>query len=82
MSCLSGAGTFYAFANVERAIELLGVTDDNAFVEHLLNHAGVAVVPGSGRMRLSGLISAGRQLQNLIADFTTRMGAAGAAPAV
>jgi aspartate aminotransferase len=27
---------------------LLGVADDNAFAEHLLNHAGVAVVPGSG----------------------------------
>jgi len=48
VSCLPGAGTFYAFANVENAMKLLGVKDDNAFAEHLLVHGGVAVVPGSG----------------------------------
>jgi aspartate aminotransferase len=58
VSCLEGAGTFYAFANVEKAMRILGVKDDNAFAEHLLVHAGVAVVPGSGfgapgHMRLS-----------------------------
>jgi aspartate aminotransferase len=58
VSCLPGAGTFYAFANVEKAMQLLGVPDDNAFAEHLLLHGGVAVVPGSGfgapgHMRLS-----------------------------
>ncbi len=58
VSCLPGAGTFYAFANIEKAIKLLGVKDDNAFAEHLLTHGGVAVVPGSGfgapgHMRLS-----------------------------
>jgi aspartate aminotransferase len=58
VSCLEGAGTFYAFANVENAMRLLGVKDDNAFAEHLLVHGGVAVVPGSGfgapgHMRLS-----------------------------
>ncbi len=58
VSCLPGAGTFYAFANIERAIKQLGVKDDNAFAEHLLNNGGVAVVPGSGfgapgHMRLS-----------------------------
>jgi len=58
VSCLPGAGTFYAFANVEQAIQLVGVKDDNAFAEYLLNHGGVAVVPGSGfgapgHMRLS-----------------------------
>jgi aspartate aminotransferase len=58
ISCLPGAGTFYAFANIEKAIKLLGVKDDNAFAEHLLNNGGVAVVPGSGfgapgHMRLS-----------------------------
>jgi aspartate aminotransferase len=36
----------------------LGMKDDNEFAEHLLVHAGVAVVPGSGfgapnHMRLS-----------------------------
>jgi aspartate aminotransferase len=58
VSCLPGAGTFYAFANVEGAIKIVGAKDDNAFAEQLLMHAGVAVVPGSGfgapgHMRLS-----------------------------
>lgn len=58
VSCLAGAGTFYAFANVEGAMKLIGTKDDNTFAEYLLNHGGVAVVPGSGfgapgHMRLS-----------------------------
>jgi aspartate aminotransferase len=58
VSCLQGAGTFYAFANIERAMAIVGVKEDNAFAEHLLMHGGVAVVPGSGfgapaHMRLS-----------------------------
>ncbi len=58
VSCLPGAGTFYAFAEVSRAMSALGCRDDNEFVELLLNEAGVAVVPGSGfgapnHMRLS-----------------------------
>lgn len=58
VSCLPGAGTFYAFAHIERAMEIVGAKDDTAFCEYLLNHAGVAVVPGSGfgapgHMRLS-----------------------------
>jgi aspartate aminotransferase len=58
VSCLPGAGTFYAFANIEKAMKLLGADDDNAFAEHLLVQGGVAVVPGSGfgapgHMRLS-----------------------------
>jgi aspartate aminotransferase len=58
VSCLPGAGTFYAFAHVEGAMRALGVKDDNEFAEYLLVHAGVAVVPGSGfgapnHMRLS-----------------------------
>jgi len=48
ISCLAGAGTFYAFANVEGAMRALGLKDDNEFAEYLLVHAGVAVVPGSG----------------------------------
>jgi aspartate aminotransferase len=48
ISCLPGAGTFYAFANVEGAMHALGLKDDNAFAEYLLAHALVAVVPGSG----------------------------------
>jgi aspartate aminotransferase len=58
LSCLPGAGTFYAFAQVEGAMRALGMKDDNEFAEYLLVHAGVAVVPGSGfgapnHMRLS-----------------------------
>jgi aspartate aminotransferase len=58
VSCLPGAGTFYAFADVSRAIAALGCRDDVEFTELLLNEAGVAVVPGSGfgapgHMRLS-----------------------------
>jgi aspartate aminotransferase len=48
VSCLRGAGTFYAFANVEGAMAATGCADDNAFAELLLAKAGVAVVPGSG----------------------------------
>jgi aspartate aminotransferase len=57
ITCLKGAGTFYSFANIEKAMLILGLRDDQAFAEHLLD-AGVAVVPGSafgapGHMRLS-----------------------------
>jgi aspartate aminotransferase len=48
MSCLPGAGTFYAFVNVEGAMRAQGLKDDNEFSEFLLANAGVAVVPGSG----------------------------------
>ncbi|HEY6483935.1 MAG TPA: pyridoxal phosphate-dependent aminotransferase [Steroidobacteraceae bacterium] len=48
VSCLPGAGTFYAFADVSRAIGGLGCRDDNEFAELLLTEGGVAVVPGSG----------------------------------
>lgn len=48
VSCLPGAGTFYAFADVSKAIAGLGCRDDSEFAEILLNEGGVAVVPGSG----------------------------------
>jgi aspartate aminotransferase len=58
ISCLPGAGTFYAFAHVEGAMRSLGMKDDTEFAEYLLVQGGVAVVPGSGfgapnHMRLS-----------------------------
>jgi aspartate aminotransferase len=58
VSCLPGAGTFYAFADVTKAMAGMGCRDDNEFAELLLNEGGVAVVPGSGfgapgHMRLS-----------------------------
>jgi aspartate aminotransferase len=48
VTCLGGAGTFYAFADVSGAIKALGLRDDNEFAEALINHSGVAVVAGSG----------------------------------
>jgi aspartate aminotransferase len=48
VSCLPGAGSFYAFADVSKAMTALGCRDDSEFAEILLNAGGVAVVPGSG----------------------------------
>jgi aspartate aminotransferase len=58
VSCLPAAGTFYAWADVRGAMRNLGLSQDNAFAEYLIDKAGVAVVPGSGfgapgHMRLS-----------------------------
>ncbi len=58
VSCRPASGAFYAFADVSKAMVKLGLPDDNAFAEHLINTVGVAVVPGSGfgapgHMRLS-----------------------------
>jgi aspartate aminotransferase len=48
VSCLPGAGTFYAFADVSKAIAAHGCRDDGELAELLLNEGGVAVVPGGG----------------------------------
>ena len=48
ISCLPGAGTFYAFADASKAISAQGCRDDGEFAELLLNEGGVAVVPGGG----------------------------------
>ena len=48
VSCLPGAGTFYAFADVSKAVVAQGCRDDGEFAELLLNEGGVAVVPGGG----------------------------------
>lgn len=48
VSCLQGAGTFYAFADASKAISAQGCRDDGEFAELLLNEGGVAVVPGGG----------------------------------
>jgi aspartate aminotransferase len=58
VSCVPAAGTFYAFADVSKAMAANGCRDDNEFAELLLSEGGVAVVPGSGfgapgHMRLS-----------------------------
>ena len=56
--CRPGEGTFYAFPKVRRSLDALGMADDIELAGHLLNDAGVAVVPGSafgapGYIRLS-----------------------------
>jgi aspartate aminotransferase len=48
VSCVPGAGTFYAFADVNKAMAGLGCRDDGEFAELLLAQGGVAVVPGGG----------------------------------
>ena len=58
VSCVPGAGTFYAFADVSKAVVASGCRDDGEFTEMLLERAGVAVVPGGpfgapGHIRLS-----------------------------
>jgi aspartate aminotransferase len=58
ISCASGDGTFYAFADIREAMKTKGFDDDAAFCAFLLSEAKVAVVPGSafgiqGYMRLS-----------------------------
>jgi aspartate aminotransferase len=57
--CLPADGTFYCFPNVQPAIDSIdGVKDDVELAEYLLDHAGVALVPGTafgspGYLRLS-----------------------------
>ena len=59
IQCLPSQGAFYSFPDMREAIARLeGVADDVALAEYLLEHAGVALVPGSafgapGYMRLS-----------------------------
>ena len=59
IECLPSDGTFYTFPKVQGLIEAVaGVTNDVELAEHLIEHAGVALVPGSafgtsGHARLS-----------------------------
>lgn len=64
VSCIAGRGAFYVFADFSAAIDSLGLKDDLALAEHLLEHAGVATVPGTafggpGHLRLSFACSMG-----------------------
>jgi aspartate aminotransferase len=56
--CIPADGAFYAFPDVSGAIATLGLADDAQFAGHLLDQAGVAVVPGTafgapGHIRMS-----------------------------
>ncbi len=59
VDCTPADGTFYLFPGVQRIIDRLdGIADDVALSEHLIEHGGVAAVPGSafgapGHIRLS-----------------------------
>ena len=58
ISCLPSQGTFYTFMDVRGMIERLPVENDLELAEYLIEHADVALVPGSafgspGYMRLS-----------------------------
>jgi len=48
VQCLPADGTFYCFPRVQEVIDrLAGIDDDVALAEHLLEAAGVALVPGT-----------------------------------
>ncbi|MGH8284520.1 MAG: pyridoxal phosphate-dependent aminotransferase [Steroidobacteraceae bacterium] len=84
VSCLPGAGTFYAFADVSKAMAAMRCRDDNEFAEVLLNRGGVAVVPGSGfgapgHMRIS--FACGIQTLEKAIDRMGRVLASGAVAA-
>lgn len=56
--CLPSQGTFYLFADVGDVMARMGITTDVQFSEYLIEHARVAVVPGSafgapGHVRIS-----------------------------
>ena len=74
--CPLSDGTFYCFPNIEGLIErTAGISDDLGFVEHLLNEAGMAVVPGKafgspGHMRISFATSM-RVLEEAATRFNT-----------
>ena len=57
--CIPSQGAFYAFPDMGGAVDAVdGVRDDVGLADHFLEHAGVALVPGSafgmpGYMRLS-----------------------------
>lgn len=58
VAAVESDGTFYSFPNMQEAINKLGMENDVAFCEYVLNEAEVALVPGSafgleGHARLS-----------------------------
>ena len=58
VACLPSQGAFYSFPNVQGVIDRLGLENDVSLSAHLLDAAGVAVVPGTafgapGHIRLS-----------------------------
>jgi aspartate aminotransferase len=71
-------GTFYSFPNCEDAIQALGMKDDLELADHLLDKAGVAIVPGTafgapGHFRLSYATSR-ENLEKAIKRFSEALG--------
>ena len=67
IECLPTDGTFYVFPSVKGLIDAIdGVNDDLQLAEHLIEHAGVALVPGTA-FGLGGhaRISIATSMQNL-----------------
>ncbi|MCP3868651.1 MAG: pyridoxal phosphate-dependent aminotransferase [Gammaproteobacteria bacterium] len=71
VDCLKTDGTFYCFPNVEEALKgIEGVNNDLELAEHLIEQAGVALVPGSafglgGHLRLS-IATSMKNLENAL----------------
>ncbi len=71
VECLPSDGTFYCFPNIEGALENIdGVNNDLELSEYLIEHAGVALVPGTafglgGHVRLS-IATSMQNLQNAL----------------
>jgi aspartate aminotransferase len=60
-------GTFYIFPSFQKVIERLGLANDIAFAELLLNEVGVALVPGSAfGAEGCGRISFATSMSNLV----------------
>jgi aspartate aminotransferase len=58
VECIAGDGTFYLFPSMHKLIKNLGLKNDLELTSHLIDKAGVALVPGSafgleGHVRLS-----------------------------
>ena len=79
ITALSTDGTFYVFPDISGVIENMpGINDDLEFAEALLNHKGVAVVPGSAfglknHMRLS-IATSETNLRNALARIAEFIG--------
>jgi aspartate aminotransferase len=71
VDCLPTDGTFYCFPNIQGALEKIeGVNNDLELAEYLIEHAGVALVPGTafglgGHVRLS-IATSMENLQNAL----------------
>ena len=71
VECIPSDGTFYCFPNIEGALKQInGVNNDLELSEYLIEHAGVALVPGTafglgGHVRLS-IATSMANLQNAL----------------